>query len=524
MTTLQRFAQFNSGTPEIPTLRLAEPLGQDDTSLTLNNELQISDEELAKCDLLLIAVKHPSGNFENISADPSDYDSETKTISNLTRRVQADGSVVQNDSTIAKQDFPAGSRVVCVVGAQMVNQVQEVLAGERATGANDFQIGDGTATEQLFKANQGLANNSAYGFDASGNPIIYLANGSSFVPGAGAGTISGGDGIDVTASVISVDLGTNSGLEINSEKLRAKVKAGGGITRDADGLAVNESDLSLESLGEKNFGSLNIKKSLTFGEAVDGTTTPALMSLNVPTAENKRYEQALQNNNDNVFGANLFGDVFTTDSYTTHLTKISLWLYKNGNPDNLVLSLFATSGGLPTGSALETVTRSGSLAPVSYASFDFSFSSPVSVAKNTTYAWTVSLVSGTGATNYIILGKKTGFYPGGTRIYSTNSGVSWTKDTDAKMTFAVWGYNVSDGKVYRATTNDAARQYVLGFCRENVSADAVGGVQCFDIVGGFTGLTIGAKYYMQATAGTIGTSGSILVGTAISTTEIFLGR
>ena len=257
MTTLQRFAQFNSGTPEIPTLQLAEPLGRDDTSLTLNNELQISDEELAKCDLLLIAVKHPSGNFENISADPSDYDSATRTISNLTRRVQADGSVVQNDSTIAKQDFPAGSRVVCVVGAQMVNQVQEVLAGERATGKNAFQIGDGTATEQLFKANQGLANNSAYGFDASGNPIIYLANGSSFVPGAGAGTILGGDGIDVTASVISVDLDTNSGLEINSAKLRAKVKAGGGITRDADGLAVNESDLSLADLGSRKFTDLS---------------------------------------------------------------------------------------------------------------------------------------------------------------------------------------------------------------------------------------------------------------------------
>ena len=257
MTTLQRFAQFNSGTPEIPTLQLAETLGRDDTSLTLNNELQISDEELAKCDLLLIAVKHPSGNFENISADPSDYDSATRTISNLTRRVQADGSVVQNDSTIAKQDFPAGSRVVCVVGAQMVNQVQEVLAGERATGKNAFQIGDGTATEQLFKANQGLANNSAYGFDASGNPIIYLANGSSFVPGAGAGTILGGDGIDVTASVISVDLDTNSGLEINSAKLRAKVKAGGGITRDADGLSINKSGLSLADLGSRKFTDLS---------------------------------------------------------------------------------------------------------------------------------------------------------------------------------------------------------------------------------------------------------------------------
>lgn len=50
---------------------------------------------------------------------------------------------------------------------------------------------------------------------------------------------TGGDGISIDGSlVVSVDLDTNSGLEINAEKLRAKVNALGGLDRDSNGLRV----------------------------------------------------------------------------------------------------------------------------------------------------------------------------------------------------------------------------------------------------------------------------------------------
>jgi len=55
---------------------------------------------------------------------------------------------------------------------------------------------------------------------------------------AGGDTYTGGDAIDVTDTVISVDLATDPGLEISSEKLRVKVKANGGVKRDSDGLSV----------------------------------------------------------------------------------------------------------------------------------------------------------------------------------------------------------------------------------------------------------------------------------------------
>ena len=58
--------------------------------------------------------------------------------------------------------------------------------------------------------------------------------------------ITGGDGITATETTdggdetldIDVDLATDPGLEFDSGELRVKVKSGGGITRDSDGLSV----------------------------------------------------------------------------------------------------------------------------------------------------------------------------------------------------------------------------------------------------------------------------------------------
>ena len=57
-------------------------------------------------------------------------------------------------------------------------------------------------------------------------------------------TLVGGDGIDITGSTISVDLDTNSGLEINSTKLRAKTDEST-IERDAtNGLQIKDLGVS----------------------------------------------------------------------------------------------------------------------------------------------------------------------------------------------------------------------------------------------------------------------------------------
>lgn len=87
----------------------------------------------------------------------------------------------------------------------------------------------------------------------------------------------------------------------------------------------------------------------------------------------------------------------------------------------------------------------------------------------------------------------------------------------ATATNALWMSNASI-----ATTSD-----FLGFTKMNLTNGATGSVQISGVVSGFTGLTAGQPYYVQNTAGTIGTSigtAELYVGTAISETQLLLDR
>jgi hypothetical protein len=262
--------------------------------------------------------------------------------------IDVDGSGYPTQtSDYALEDIPAGSICAIAWDSFDAESTKKVLRGNIATGANSFQIGDGTATEQLIKANQGLANDSAYGFDASGDPIIYKADGSSFVPGAGAGSISGGDGIDVTASVISADLDTDSGLEINSEKLRAKVKTDGGLTRDSDGLSVNTDDFVADLVDDtafdestwngvtdvapsKNavrdkFESLVILTDTDIYEVV-ASTNALLSATTQPTTTSTSYVKMYE------FTISFAGDYKVRSRFTNNSTGGAMRVYKDGSP------------------------------------------------------------------------------------------------------------------------------------------------------------------------------------------------
>ena len=70
------------------------------------------------------------------------------------------------------------------------------------------------------------------------------------------GAFSGGDGIDITSNVISVDLATNSGLEFATGKLQVKLLASGGLKNVAGELAVEPADFAGQGL--KDDGSDNL--------------------------------------------------------------------------------------------------------------------------------------------------------------------------------------------------------------------------------------------------------------------------
>ena len=85
--------------------------------------------------------------------------------------------------------------------------------------------------------------------------------------------------------------------------------------------------------------------------------------------------------------------------------------------------------------------------------------------------------------------------------------------------------NTSDNEVYACDANVSTALNFFGFAISDGTDGNAIIVQHTGIVGGFTGLQEGQKYYVQDTVGTIGkTPGEykILVGRAISTTEILI--
>ena len=87
--------------------------------------------------------------------------------------------------------------------------------------------------------------------------------------------------------------------------------------------------------------------------------------------------------------------------------------------------------------------------------------------------------------------------------------------------------NKTDNEFYACDANDTAAMKFIGFAISNGTDGASMNVQFSGIVSGFTGLSEGEKYYVQDTAGTIGTTigtNEILVGVAISETELLIQK
>lgn len=85
----------------------------------------------------------------------------------------------------------------------------------------------------------------------------------------------------------------------------------------------------------------------------------------------------------------------------------------------------------------------------------------------------------------------------------------------------------ADGEVYACDGNDTSKLEFIGFAVSNSTDGNSITVQKDGVVSGFSGLTVGSKYYVQDTVGTIGTSVGtyeIYVGRAISATQILIEK
>lgn len=87
--------------------------------------------------------------------------------------------------------------------------------------------------------------------------------------------------------------------------------------------------------------------------------------------------------------------------------------------------------------------------------------------------------------------------------------------------------NKTDNEVYACDGNDTGKLKFSGFVISNGTNGNPVNVQFNGVVAGFTGLDEGEKYYLSDTVGTISTAPGtyeVLVGVAISTTELFIQK
>ncbi len=87
--------------------------------------------------------------------------------------------------------------------------------------------------------------------------------------------------------------------------------------------------------------------------------------------------------------------------------------------------------------------------------------------------------------------------------------------------------NAADSEMYACDGNDTSAVNFVGFAITDGTDGNNIDIQFEGVVSGFSGLTVGARYYVQDTVGTIGiTQGtqSILVGKAVSATEILITK
>lgn len=196
-TTLKELELTQLANPTTTEYRLAKKIGNlTDTEIILNAEpLTPTGISITKDMLISVGV-------ENMLVTAI-----SDTTLTVVRGIPRGGEDLAG-STDNATTHEAGDKVVASVAGFILQQHHDALVGTIGTGNRNFKIGDATSNAtQGFEIDQGISSSTTkYGADASGNPLITLPGGSSFIPGAGTGSLSGGDGIDLTASVISVDL------------------------------------------------------------------------------------------------------------------------------------------------------------------------------------------------------------------------------------------------------------------------------------------------------------------------------
>lgn len=268
---------------------------------------------------------------------------------------------------------------------------------------------------------------------------------------------------------------------------------------------------------------------LKAGEAIDGSTTPQAVADMI---ENVMWEQnTTTNGTDTRVGylavATKKAIKFRVSNAVT-ANQVKLIMAKVGAPsDNLVVTIETDSSGSPSGTPITNGTSNnlaGSGLKTTAEEQVFSFASAFTLSAGTSY-WVVVSRSGVSSITdyYFAYAHSTNFANFSGKRFD---GTTW--QTSIPMYFEIIPSSGGDSKaLYKASASFKQLSYISGFIITNAAQDSTPNFIADGIVPGFTSLTTHEAYYLQNTAGTIGTSMgtiSVLVGYSYSATSIRIDR
>jgi len=137
------------------------------------------------------------------------------------------------------------------------------------------------------------------------------------------------------------------------------------------------------------------------------------------------------------------GQTFTS-AVAFNITSVKIRMYRSvaNSPGTITVSIYSTSGGVPTGDALISGTTDGStLTTAGDGEWrEITFDSDRVLTADVMYAIVITVASGTEDNSLIVKVDNTApTYTGGTRVYSLNTGGSWTAHPTVDCMFECWG-------------------------------------------------------------------------------------
>lgn len=280
-----------------------------------------------------------------------------------------------------------------------------------------------------------------------------------------------------------------------------------------------------------------------FGEDIDGSTTPQNLSLGLDNmilalksdvlafgdvAKSIYNWNSLCSINIAQSSTNLKRStplpVPDMDGGTATVRKLFMPLAgSSGTSRTAEITIQETTGGFANGSIVATANNVVGLIDTGDDDMkEITFPSPVTLNQGQDYAIVVEMSQATDGTNYILVASGGG--SGGVE----NGGV-WGSGANIQH-YIELEYNLA-GKVFKFDPKSSLRSNFIGFTKSNLTRGNSGPVQCFERIGGFTGLTLGSKVWPdQSTPGAItqtapAGSGRILIqslGVAVSATEVLI--